>query len=315
MAEPMPACDPVMLEFDSASALGLGRRERQEDAVVTDFSAGGDFGLAVLADGMGGHASGEIASKIVVTEVFSDLILRRNDLMDFARDIPGALTRAAQSANDCLRGHVARHPEAQGMGATLLAVVIIGDALHWLSVGDSPLYLFRGNRLRQLNQDHSMAPEIDLMARRGEIDRDAAQRHPERNVLTSALFGDQIARIDCPAAPVRLIPGDTLIVASDGVQVLAPDEIAALLRAYPMCRSDQLAARLMDAVAARDDPDQDNTALSVIRLRAAGAPDPMLSAQSARRAGFPNLIRVSRRLWQEARITASPVTGGVTDDR
>jgi serine/threonine protein phosphatase PrpC len=175
--------------------------------------------------------------------------------------------------------------------------------------------LFRGNRLRQLNQDHSMAPEIDLMARRGEIDRDAAQRHPERNVLTSALFGDQIARIDCPAAPVRLIPGDTLIVASDGVQVLAPDEIAALLRAYPMCRSDQLAARLMDAVAARDDPDQDNTALSVIRLRAAGAPDPMLSAQSARRAGFPNLIRVSRRLWQEARITASPVTGGVTDDR
>ena len=308
MAEPLPVSAPKDLWLDAASALWIGHREQQEDAVVTDFSRGGDFGFAVLADGMGGHASGEIASKIVVTEMFSDLVLQRNDMAGFVTDIPGALTRAAASANDCLQAHAARHPQAHGMGATLVTLVIVGDALHWLSVGDSPLYLFRDNTLRQLNEDHSMAPEIDLMASRGEIDEATARSHPERHVLTSVLFGAEIPRIDCPRQPFRLFPGDTLVVASDGLQPLDRDEIAGVLRAHPLCRSDQLARFLLEKVGQSNAPDQDNVSLAVIRVNLDDPRGRTVPLHRPERQGFPGLKRVSR-LWQDARMPSSPVDG------
>lgn len=252
--------------LDAASALSRGARDYQEDAVVADFSRGTDFGFAVLADGMGGHASGEVASKIIVTEVFSELMLQRNDVAGFAADVAGVLRRAAEAANDCLKAHVAMNPESGGMGATLVAPVIHGDRLHWISVGDSPLFLFRDGRLRQLNEDHSRAPEIDHLAERGEISAEDARTHPERNVLTSVLFGEPIPRVDCPAEPLRLRPGDVLIVASDGLQFLSDAEIESLLRAHPLCRSDQLADLLIEALDALNDPDLDNVSMTVIRV-------------------------------------------------
>ena len=152
-----------------------------------------------------------------------------------------------------------------------------------------------------------MAPEIDLMASRGEIDHAAARRHPERHVLTSALFGADIPRIDCPRQPFRLFPGDTLVVASDGLQTLESDEIARVLRAHPLCRSDQLARLLLDEVGQRDDPDQDNVSLAVIRVN---LDETRTRPVPSERQGFPGLMRVSRRLWQEARM-ASGSLGGV----
>lgn len=263
---PRPFC------LDAASALSRGGRAYQEDAVVADFSRGTDFGFAVLADGMGGHASGEVASKIVVTEVFSELMLQRNDLTGFQADVAGALRRAAEAANACLKAHVAINPETGGMGATLVAPVILGDCLHWISVGDSPLLLYRDGQLRQLNQDHSMAPEIDHLARMGEISAEEARNHPERNVLTSVLFGEPIPRVDCPDDGFALLPGDIVIVASDGLQFLSDAQIGALLRAHPLCRSDQLADLLIEALDALGDPDLDNVAMTVIRVLAAEKP-------------------------------------------
>ena len=95
---------PPMLDigFDAASAISLGRRDHQEDAVAVDFPTGAGLGFAVISDGMGGHAAGDIASKIVVTEVFSELKLQSGNVSAMEHDLGQILHNAAQSANDCV---------------------------------------------------------------------------------------------------------------------------------------------------------------------------------------------------------------------
>ena len=252
----------VKVTFDVATAQGLGRRDCQEDAIVVHFAAGRDFGFVVLADGMGGHAAGDIASKIVVTEVFSELMFQTADIANLQNRMTQTLQDAAQSANACLAGYVAANPATKGMGATLVAPVVLGQTLWWISIGDSPLFLFRNGKLRQLNEDHSLAPQIDFLAAQGQIDPETARTHPDRNVLTSVLFGDRIARIDCPATPIDLLDGDIVIVASDGLQFLENDQIITSLQGD----SAAVAQSLLTKVVTLADPDQDNVTFCVIRV-------------------------------------------------
>jgi hypothetical protein len=100
--------------FDVASAISQGQRPYQEDALVTDFSLGTDIGFAVLADGMGGHAAGDVASKIVVTEVFSELKLQSGDVAAFKTNLPEILRDAALAANDCVKVHIQSNAETTG---------------------------------------------------------------------------------------------------------------------------------------------------------------------------------------------------------
>lgn len=258
-----------VFDFDAASALSQGERSYQEDAVVADFSRGSEIGVAVLADGMGGHAAGDVASKIVVTEVFSELMFQRGDATAFEKSVITNLHDAAMAANACLRDHVETYPETRGMGATLVATVIINRHLYWISIGDSPLFLFRDGELSQLNEDHSMAPQIDFMVKSGLLNQDEAQCHPDRNTLTSVLFGEEIPRIDCPENPLELRTGDMLIVASDGLQFLSNDEIAAVLSATPQAYSAEIADNLLERLRQLNDPDLDNVSFSVVRLNAA----------------------------------------------
>ena len=125
------------IRFDVASVLGVGRRDHQEDALATDFPLGAGFGYAVLADGMGGHAAGDVASKIVVTEVFSELKLQSGNRDAFLANTAQILADATNAANNCVKAHSDTNPGAQGMGSTLVATVFIQDKMHWISVGDS----------------------------------------------------------------------------------------------------------------------------------------------------------------------------------
>lgn len=255
-------------QFDSAAVLSLGRRDHQEDALAIDFPIGANFGFAVLADGMGGHAAGDVASKIVVTEVFSELMFQSSDVTAMTGDIGEVLRNAAYAANECVRAHTETNPETLGMGSTLLAPVIDNNRLYWISVGDSPLLLFRGGKLTQLNEDHSMAPQIDLMVAAGALTEDAAANHPDRNALTSVLFGDEIESIDCRDEPFLLEDGDVLIAASDGLQFLHNDEILAILKRNLARPAATIARELLAALDALDDPAQDNISFSVIKAEA-----------------------------------------------
>ncbi|WP_299678448.1 protein phosphatase 2C domain-containing protein [uncultured Roseobacter sp.] len=257
---------PATFDFDAASALSKGARAYQEDAVIADFSRGSDVGVAVLADGMGGHAAGDIASKIVVTEVFSELMFQRGDVEAFERTVTQNLLDAAMAANACLRQHVDMHPETHGMGATLVATAIINQNLYWISVGDSPLFLFRDGSLSQLNEDHSMAPQIDFMMKSGLLNAEEARNHPDRNTLTSVLFGEEVPRIDCPEEPLELRPGDLLIVASDGLQFLSNTQISEILSAHCDAQSAEIADRLLGCLNDLQDPDLDNVSFSIVKL-------------------------------------------------
>lgn len=255
-------------QYDAASVLSLGQREHQEDALAMDFPIGTPFGFTVLADGMGGHAAGDVASKIVVTEVFSELMFQSSNVDAMTSDIGTVLRSAAFAANDCVRAHAENNPETGGMGSTLLAPVLVNEKLFWISIGDSPLLLFRGGKLTQLNEDHSMAPQIDLMVAAGAITEDAAANHPDRNCLTSVLFGDEIEAIDCPEEPFILEDGDILIAASDGLQFLDDGEIVATLKQNLAKPAASIAKSLLEQLLALDDPAQDNVSFTVIKTEA-----------------------------------------------
>lgn len=270
------------LSYELASAICMGARDYQEDTLMTDLSDGAGPGLVILADGMGGHAAGDIASKIVVTEMFNELTFRRSQMTGSYQAMSKALNKAAQSANTRIAQHAEAHPATCGMGATLLCLAIHDGQLHWLSIGDSPLFLFRGNTLHQINEDHSMAPQIDLMVEAGLIPDYVARSHPDRNVLTSVIAGDPLTYIDCPEEPLALMPGDIVIAASDGLQYLSDLEIAELLDAHidESCHTQSDA--LMTAISDLADPTQDNVSLALIQVKEA---------------------RASARMWQTRRDT------------
>ncbi|OED50739.1 PP2C family protein-serine/threonine phosphatase [Leisingera sp. S232] len=252
--------------FDVAAAICQGARDYQEDAIITDFPAGTDIGMAVLADGMGGHAAGDVASKMVVTEAFSNLKFESVNFAEYEKQIPYHLTRAASEANSCVQDYVQDNPSVRGMGATLVSVVMIEDRLYWLSIGDSPLYLMRGGKLQQLNEDHSMAPQIDMMVKAGLLDEAAGRDHPDRNCLTSVILGDRVTRTDCPKAPFRLEVGDLVVVSSDGLQFLEDARIGKILHKYRRRKSAEIVERLLAALDELADPDQDNISFAVIKL-------------------------------------------------
>lgn len=253
------------MKYDVATALSRGQRDYQEDAVIADFSVGLSFGFAVLGDGMGGHAAGDIASKIVVTEVFSELKFQAGAPEVLEGSIADTLLSAAETANASIAAQIAEDPALRGMGSTLLAPVIFADRLYWISIGDSPLFLYRKGELRQINEDHSMAPQIDLMVKTGQLAPELARDHPDRNALRSVVMGMRIPMIDCKPKPTKLLPGDVVIAASDGLQFLSGQEIAACLAKVGKKRSDEIARVLLSALVELDDPDQDNIAFVVIK--------------------------------------------------
>ncbi len=256
--------------YDVATAISQGQRDYQEDALVADFAVGVPYGFAVVADGMGGHAAGDVASKIVVTEVFSELKFHSADRVGLEENFHTTLLDVVQSANLSISEHVERHPDHRGMGTTVVAPVLFEDRLYWISIGDSPLYLCRKDQLTKLNADHSLAPQIDLMISNGQLDRETGLNHPDRNCLTSVLMGRDIPSIDCVQTPQRLQSGDIIIAASDGLQYLSDDQIEAVVAGHKRRTASEIARAIMRSIDLLGDPDQDNTSVVIIKCKGSG---------------------------------------------
>ena len=241
----------------------LGARDVQEDEIgfidSPTVGSAGQHPVAVVADGMGGHARGDVASRLAVRAFIAGY-----GTSGRAAD---RLRAALDRANAAIAGAIRDDPSLAGMGTTLVAAALTADGLEWISVGDSPLCLYRAGRLKQLNDDHSMAPVIAAVR---EVDPDAADgMNPHE--LRSALVGRDIAKIDASTMPELLQPGDLVLLASDGLGTLAADETASIMETR---RADGLVAvkdALLAAIEARGDPVQDN--VSVALLEAPGAPE------------------------------------------
>lgn len=218
-----------------------GARPYQEDRWALTRLADGTM-CAVLADGMGGHVGGAVASKLAVDAAIG--IMTRG----------GGPADALNAANRAIGDKVASDPKLESMGATLVVALVTGDELHWISVGDSPLYLVGAGSIERLNADHSMAPQIDALVARGVITAAQAAHHPGRHTLREAVMGNPLTLIDRGSR--GLAAGAVLLLCSDGVESLDHARIAAAA-AKP-------AQALVEAVLAVGAPHQDN--VTVIKL-------------------------------------------------
>lgn len=212
--------------------------------------------LLVLADGMGGHKGGAHASRTAV-ETFIDVFNSRSGA------IADRLDRALDHANRQVGIDSETDPELEGMGCTLVAAYVAGHTLTWVSVGDSPLWVFRDGTLVRLNEDHSMGAVLDDQVRLGKLSQEAAAADPQRHALLSAVTGEPLSNVDGPTS-VSLHPGDRLVLASDGVLTLTQDEMATLLDDVGALDADAAVQRLVDAVEAKKSPGQDNATVMVV---------------------------------------------------
>lgn len=235
----------------------VGRRAEQQDAVLAEPVERDDGApglLLIVADGMGGHAGGQVASQVAVQTFAGAFHMGR------ALPVAERLRAALDIANRAVGAKVLERPELDGMGCTLVAALVFGDRVQWISVGDSILAAIRNGQLIRLNADHSRAPEIDRAAREGRISQAQADSDPDRHVLLSALSGGKIAIID--EGQQRLGAHAFVLLASDGLLSLPASRIAEI-GSGPLS-ADRKVAALLEAVAADMPDDQDNTAVAAV---------------------------------------------------
>ena len=244
------------------SSLHQGARAYQEDCCYwLQTAKSGCMGF-VLSDGMGGHAAGDVASHTLV-KAYQQVFSKELDGEDWATPLKSSL----DLGNQQLKEMVQVKPELDGMGATYLAGFVCNKKLYWISVGDSPLYLFSDGKLTQINEDHSMAPVLQERVKKGELTQDEANTHPQRNSLLSAVMGDSIDTIDQPSSGISLNTGDVMIAASDGIQTLSENEIETLVHRWLEATPDaDLTDILLKAVLNKKNPRQDNISIMVAAL-------------------------------------------------
>jgi serine/threonine protein phosphatase PrpC len=232
------------LRAGSATDVGKVRTSNQDQLLVT-------ADLFAVADGMGGHAAGEVASLAAVEALRATF---------HQPDGTQGLITAAEAANRSIWDRAQDNPELRGMGTTLVAVALVSeddeDRLAIVNVGDSRVYLLRDGELEQLTTDHSLVQEL---VDDGQLSELEATVHPQRHVLTRALGVDADVSVDC----LQLLPlkGDRLLLCSDGLsRELTDDQVASVLRR--LADPDDAARQLVTA--ARTRGGNDNITVVVI---------------------------------------------------
>lgn len=261
----------LISEITYACRQTQGTRDRQEDSSLvwrSETASGEEFCqpiLAVLADGMGGHVSGETASQLACDQYIQVFSAEHGDI---AQRLEESLT----ASNEALTCAIRDNGALKGMGCTLIAGYLDEEGLRWVSVGDSALLLYRNGTLLRLNADHSLGGILNKQVEAGLIEPSIAKNDPRRRALRSALTGGEIALKDCEFNAYPLEELDWVILATDGLEVLSGDEIASVIHEHEHSTADAVAESLIDAVEQKREEHQDNA--TVVALRVTKRPEP-----------------------------------------
>lgn len=236
------------------SITDIGERRRiNQDYVFCEENAIGNLpNLFIVADGMGGHNAGDYASRFCV-EFFTNKIKESNLSSPITM-----IDKAVKETNDILRIKAQEQVELEGMGTTFVVATIFDKEMYVANIGDSRLYVI-GKEMKQITEDHSL---VEAMIKTGEIDREEARVHPNKNIITRALGANTTVEPDF--FEVYLEDGDTVLMCSDGLTNMLDDEaIENIIREY----SDDLemAAEIL-VKSANQNGGKDNIAIIIIKV-------------------------------------------------
>lgn len=232
----------MALHFQSYALSDRGLlRDGNEDAAITSAT------LIAVADGMGGHAAGEVASHIAITTLDGLRPILSNPEID-ADSREDLLLHAAVEIDNQILTSTQEHPENSGMGTTLTALHIMGELVELLHVGDSRAYKYAKGKVTQISYDHTVMQEL---LDQGRLTLDEVSAHPQRALLTQALMGKSEIDPVLMAYPAKA--GDTFLLCSDGLTgVLSDSEIASIIKKNEPA---DIPASLVTATKAKGAPD------------------------------------------------------------
>ena len=239
------------------NAQDIGARNEQQDSFgisnMQEESVQTRGILALVADGMGGMSNGFQYSKLTVQTALQSF---NNEIPE--KDDETTLLRILKRITDAVE-----RSGLEGGGSTLVGVLIREKQLHFISVGDSRIYLMRNGGLIQLNREHVYGRELDDMAASGRIDAAEAAADPQRAALTSFIGITSEMKVDRNIRPITLYSGDKIVLMSDGVYgFISEDEIKELLLQEPM----PAAEAIRNAVIAKQHPHQDNLTVVILEI-------------------------------------------------
>ncbi|WP_126429503.1 Stp1/IreP family PP2C-type Ser/Thr phosphatase [Brevibacillus marinus] len=211
--------------------------------------------LAVVADGMGGHAAGDVASRMAVELILEELQKAKDSLtLEDEREV---LMNALLRANEEIYRYAETHPECDGMGTTVVATVLTPEGGAIAHIGDSRLYLYSASGLSQHTEDHSLVQEL---LKTGQITVQEASHHPQRNVLMRALGTEQHVRIDL--GQITWTEGDVVLLCSDGLSNKVPSDVIELWLSKPLSLQEQIDGLVQYAL---DAGGEDNITVIAVR--------------------------------------------------
>ncbi|OGR87742.1 MAG: hypothetical protein A3A86_02620 [Elusimicrobia bacterium RIFCSPLOWO2_01_FULL_60_11] len=228
------------MKIDIAGRSDVGKkRANNEDGFAVDP----EMGLFIVADGMGGHNHGEVASKMAVDTTLNSMknFILKGQKAILGKVDPKVSERANQMAssvrlaNQIIFESARTKPQYSGMGTTIDAVLIHKDRAAVAHVGDSRVYLARDGKLTQITEDHSL---VEDQVRQGLLKREEADRSHLKNVLTRALGVDEVTEVD--VVEVELRPGDLLIGCTDGLNKMVSDD--EILKTVPLMKTPKMIA-------------------------------------------------------------------------
>jgi len=243
------------------------KRTSNEDS----YSTRADVGLFVVADGMGGHVAGEVASRVAVEAI--EAFIQETAGADKNRTWPfpfdptvsleaNRLRAAFRLANRKIASAIADSQDLRGMATTASAVLLGPRTASVAHVGDSRVYVLRGGKLEQITNDHSWVEE---QVRAGTLTPTAARQHPWRNVVTRALSGGEDPEVDVTEVSPR--PGERYLLCSDGLFTVVPDHRIAEILSQKDKSLDDIAHDLIEAANAGGGPD--NITALILQIDAA----------------------------------------------
>ena len=243
----------------ASTDIGKVRDHNEDDYVALGGkeSPPGVDALLVVADGMGGHAAGEVASKMTVEGIVQSLNDQGKESSKLEGNAFGVfLGKVLEDVNQDV-WQAAQEDDKRGMGTTCTLAAIRGDQLFLAHIGDSRAYLLRDGELHQISKDHSW---VEDAVDQGVITREEARTPPNRNVITRAIGLEQQPQIDTSA--MALADGDLLLLCSDGLNSMIPDED--IHRILAGSGQEEVCQALIDA--ANDQGGHDNTTVVIAAI-------------------------------------------------